>query len=443
MTTIIKHITQLLKWQHNWHLYVGIVLLATFSIWIRLLALDTYPSNITADEYDTMRTVITLWGENQDKPAFNWNGSSLLNPYLIGLGWFWGGQTFVAIKYASIAMSTIAVVTLFIIGLRVSKSFILSFSLALACSANPAFLNFSRSAWENIFNAFPTLLLAYYIYKIESKKFISDIDLALISVCLTLSVYFYHPGKVVFVVFLLFWMSNVIIQKKWKLLIQTLLALTAVCLLSIPYMVCTLQDPINGIHRITTVSIFAQNNAEMLLQKNIETNALALFHWENNNVRYGPLGTVFPFPIQLALLLLVPLIVPRYKSSFLFWAFSFLIVQILSNNTPDLARGIHLMGVYHFVIMLGLIEFKRLVKHSKRSILIIHLSFVLVTIGSGYLGLTRYFEYISDEHTAHMRRPAVHMSTYETWKDTMYEQLIRSGTIEMNASQWEDLYEIK
>lgn len=424
-----------------WAVALGLVLI--FAFVLRFVALDSIPIILSADEYDNLRTVINTFRSPEGIWKLNWNGSSILNTYFIGIGWVLGGKTYASIKFASIIFSVFSILAFSVVSYKLTKSQILSVASTIALAGNAAFLNFSRSAWENIFNALPSTILAYYVLKIAKGTRLTNLDVAVISASLAGSFYFYHAGKIVMGVFVVIWVAFILYRKKWsqmKVFVRVAITTFALCL---PGIVGIILNPIDAFDRIRTVSIFNQEHALELLLNNIQNNVLALFYWTNNNARYGALGDVFSFPVNILILLFVSFLLLKHRSLFLYFIFSFLLTQVFSNHTPDLARGVHLIPTIYLGIILGFSTMVHTsVSNSVHKHILVGIFCACLAFGTA-IEISRYFSHSTKADTVKVRRPGIHMAQYDDWLQMAESMATLGKEVSLNADEWEILYKTR
>lgn len=405
---------------------------------VRVASLDFIPSNVTADEGDTLRTYLYLKQQPISIFSLNWNGSSAVNTYLIGSLWTAGGESFESIKYASISMSMIALLGFYLIVLKISKNPLLTSLATTALSTNVAFLNFSRSGWENVFTSIPLLLLVYILnHKPFPLKFR---DTALFVIAMVVSMYFYHPGKVLFAISYIWYFVRLIrSQISLRRKLRNIVVISAIlCALGMPLLYSTLSPNTNGIGRISNVSIFNTSNPPQEFAHNLVVNTKAIFLWENNNLRYAAGGTV-----------LNPLILVLYLVSFVFALFfnrkilifllsNFLIIQTLSTRTPDVARAVHLIPLIYYLIIMTIVGLKQRVKKLKQPIKGVYSVFYIIVLASLALStlydMRQYILFATNPETIEARRPAVRIVDYADWLS-----MTKQSPLSISLSQWENL----
>ncbi len=407
---------------------------------VRVASLDFIPPNVTADEGDTLRTYLHLKQQPVSLLSLNWNGSSALNTYLIGSLWTVGGESFESIKYASIVMSMGALLIFYLIVLKVSKNPLLTSLATAALSTNIAFLNFSRSGWENIFTSIPLLLLVYILHQ---KPFpLTFRDTALFVAAMVASMYFYHPGKVLFVIaYIWFFVRLMWSRASLRHKLRDIAIISAIlCLWSVPIIYSTLSPSTNGISRISNVSVFNTDDPSQEFMHNVVVNSKAIFLWENNNLRYAAGGTVLSPLILVLYLAAFAVSLVFNRKILLFFLLNFLIIQILSTRTPDVARAVHLIPLIYYLITVTVVTLQEKMAQSGKAIRSMRRAFYVIVLVSFAFStlydMRQYILFATNSETTESRRPAVKMVDYANWLS-----LTKQNPLGLSLSQWEDLLE--
>ena len=407
---------------------------------VRISSLDSIPPNVTADEGDTLRTYIHLSKQFPSLLTLNWNGSSSVNTYLVGSLWTLGGETLASIKYASVIMSMIALLLFYLIILKISRNALLASLATTALSTNVAFLNFSRAGWENVFTSVPLLILVYILHNASFPLKPKYMFLFILS--MVMSMYLYHPGKILFVVSYIWFIVSLLCAKTTlrRKLKDIVLVSVVVCILSLPIIYSTLSPTTNGISRINNVSVLNTDKPLYNLAHNVVVNTRALFVWDNNNLRYGMKGTVLNYPILIIYLISFALALLHQRKALLFFCLNFLIIQIFSQHTPDIARGVHLIPMMYYLIVVAVVSFQQWTSKSTMVIQGIYKGFyILVLISFAFATLydmRQYILFATDAETIESRRPAVQMKDYTLWRDAT-----RKDPLGLNLYKWEDYIE--
>lgn len=411
-----------------------IVYILVFSLWSRIFLLDTIPNNVTADEGDNIRHFMALSNRPFNIYSFNWNGSSALNSYILGEMWTLGGHSFSAIKYASIIMSLITLMLFFyIVYVQMKINAYLSTLLTLALSFNVAFLNFSRSGWENIYNSIPTLLLSFLFCQEKPRP--TKGNFLIFVLAEVSSFYFYHPGKILLVTGFLWFAYSLLSNKTENSKTKLNFLLLSIVGILIPisfgiYAIVANQN--QALNRIQSVSLFNDPNAAFLFQQNVVSSIKAIFYWTNNNLRYGNSGTVLSIPTLVIFILALPFVWLKYRKVLLFFIANFLIIQIFSRDTPDLARGIHLVPLMYLCIAAGLNTALSFCVSSLKMRRVLILITTLILSYSVITGMRDYIQFITTSNTMAERKPSVMRNEYTEWKTT-----IEKNPPGMSLGEWE------
>ena len=168
-----------------------------------------------------------------------------------------------------------------------------------------------------------------------------------------------------------------------------------VCILSLPIIYSTLSPTTNGISRINNVSVLNTDKPLYNLAHNVVVNTRALFVWDNNNLRYGMKGTVLNYPILILYLISFALALLHQRKVLVFFCLNFLIIQIFSQHTPDIARGVHLIPMMYYLIVVAVVSFQQWTSKSTMVIKGIYKGFyILVLISFAFATLYDMRQYI-------------------------------------------------
>jgi hypothetical protein len=380
------------------------------------------------------------------------------------------------------ALLTAGSCTLFFLLLyRIFRKRALAFGCCLLLMTNPWFLNFSRSGWENSWNTLTVLLIMLGFYDLyEQKK--SRRAVCYLIAGAAAGFYFYHPGKLfmaaVLIVLLLgqlFAAYRVSVRA-----IATFVLVTGLLLLpQLGPVLCTKialqqQSPLlqraiahpctlinkhllrlpqanelpvkiqkDGWHRVTKVSVLAQDEPLQLLQEGFKKNLLGFFSFAREyfnarlNNRYIPLENP-PIPHLVTAFYLIGLLLASFKYPYfpLFFLLVLLPVQVLSIRTPDAARAVHIVP---FVFFFAGLTLNQLLELSKRySGTMRHLLYPLLMLGIMILALQQnmlYWRWIHSQPALEAREPAVAAQEYSEWLQTVTGRILAaSDSISSNTS---------
>jgi 4-amino-4-deoxy-L-arabinose transferase-like glycosyltransferase len=418
---------------------------------IGLYKLHLYPGNINPDAADTLQTylIASIRGE----PSFfsyNWNGAPAVNMYLIGWTWELFGESIFGLRLLSALFGAITLGIFFLVVDRFTHQKLLAFATALLLFTNPWYLNFSRDAWENVWNAVPVLLIVWGLYELfEGPR--RRLAFGLLASGSVLGFYFYHPGKLfapaVMLILLGHWL-----WKRWPSYRFLGLFLGLVLLFTVPQLYSSL-DPnrhpsrYNPWHRIRAVSVSNQPDGSTPLLNSTLVNLRSFllfdpvdFDRSTINDRYLPLH-VRPILAPLLSLYWIGLVIGmlRYKYLVVFYLLILLPVQILSIATPNAARAVHAVPMIFLFIALGLHQILWLVAlaWAEKAKLLYGLA-VCLFLGMAIFQLQVYFRWIQAPETVKARQPAVDRAEYGPWLQAV-KQNVEQGNGRLSVKKWRSL----
>lgn len=436
-------------------IYYSLLLLSVIIILIitRIYSINTVPANEHPDGLDALNHYL-IWKQSSEESGTlspilnsNWNGSHALNNYLLTLPWEIAGRPFWGLRIAPIIFSITTVLVVFIILVKLVKKWETAFLGALLLTVNPWFLNFSRSSWENIANALAVsiLILAYVL---DRKR--EWISIGLVVLVTIISPYLYHPGKVIFIVglcllfYLIFFRLNVRSRSKT---IVFLLALALIVIGTIPYFSKISTDQLQ---RLNAVYIGKEANTRKILIQNLHRSSMgvAFFYssyWHGGmNGRYLPLdGWLIP---QLLICLYWIGIVYSIKKApllILIYVLLYFPINLLSLQTPDAARSVHIVPLIFVFIGLGMwivyLGLKRICNNHHNFQIVIFLLLTLIILITAVGEWQRYWRWINSSEALKAREPAIFYQEYQFWLQENLLNIQRHGNTN-NIGEWRSKY---
>lgn len=418
----------------------------------RFAFIDTVPNNLQPDSVDTIRHFLEK--RTRGESSFfttNWNGSHIINQWLIALPWYILGQPYWAVHLSSATMSLLIAVLFFIFLKEATKSTLVAFVGSLWLLVDPWFLNFSRSGWENIANCLMVVLLLYAQVREEGdfKK-----RAALLIIVSLISPYLYHPGKIIsgLAVILL----AISILRRDSLVWRTRLSYLFIFILIwfiwlLPFLSISAQHQLD---RISAVSIFSQVDPWLSLVQNLKNNFLAFAFFQDSywhvgiNGRYLPLEGWVLYPPLIVFYWLGILSSLWKRRIFLFVGIVLIWpINILSLHTPDAARTLHALPFIYLMISLGLhlliSQISRFINRllvasdlRASALSLFNLTVLIFAIGLALHQFTTYWVWINQPRTLKSREPAIYRDDYEQWLREMRRQLKVSGRT-LNINEWD------
>lgn len=408
---------------------VGTIL--TTGVFTRFVGLAQVPANIQPDAIDTLRMYLEH-RHNQDFSFFstNWNGVHIVNQLFIALPWEITGESYWGVNLGPAVVSILCSLLLFALLRKTTKSTTIAFATAMLLLLDPWFLNFSRNGWENIVNCLGVIALLFCTLLPKQNQ---RLKLSVLFAIAIVSPYLYHPGKIIGLAALTMLLSGMLKNHSAKQKKIKQILLVSVCI-GICWLPLLLIPGRTQLGRIETVSVLNQSNALEIIKENLvqNTRGFLLFDaadWSvGTNSRYLPLDTFVLHPILIVLFLLGLLYTLKKK-----WQVAalgiFLVmpVNVLSRNTPDAARSVHMLPLLYVMIAGGMVAirngFRRLptaeVIKKLRLLLLFKGAFLVVVALFCVYQWQHYWQWIQREDILQVRQPAVAVTEYDRWlRDT-------------------------
>ena len=183
-------------------LLIGLLIAASTAL--RLRSLETLPPRIAADEYTTALDVFEiLHGHGPPLFGLDWKPMPALTTHASAALVRVVGPSILGLRLLSIGLTTLAGVLLFVV-LRWACAPAVAWAAALALLANPWFLNFSRSNWENAHVAAYWLLFSCCFFAaLRARRAWLWYALGA-GAALALSFYGYFSGRLLLIAWLLY-----------------------------------------------------------------------------------------------------------------------------------------------------------------------------------------------------------------------------------------------
>lgn len=408
---------------------VGTIL--TVGVFTRFVGLAHVPANIQPDAIDTLRMYLEH-RHNQDFSFFstNWNGVHIFNQLFIAVPWEVAGESYWGVNLGPAVVSILCSLLLFALLRKTTKSTTIAFATAMLLLLDLWFLNFSRNGWENIANCLGVIALLYCALLPRQNN---KIRLSVLFVTTIVSPYLYHPGKVIALAALAMLFSGLLkihFEKKKK--IQPLL-LAGFCI-GFCWLPLLLIPGRTQLGRIETVSVLNQPNSMETIKENLVQNikGFLLFDamdWSvGTNSRYLPLDGFVMHPILIFLFLVGVLYMLKKRWQIVVLGIFLLMpINVLSRNTPDAARSVHMVPFFYVMIASGMVVIRngcrrlstwKVARKFRFSLLLPRLFLVGVALFCIYQW-QNYWQWIQRPDILQVRQPAVAVDEYDRWlRDT-------------------------
>jgi hypothetical protein len=415
------------------------IALAAAAFLMLCFKISAVPGNLNPDAADTLQSFM-LHKHRSHWFAFylNWNGCSAINSFLLGSAWKLSGYSVFGIRIlpAMAAAASGGMLYFLLVSFGTLRSLALASSMLLLSS--PAFLNFARDGWENIFVAPGVLLTIEGMrrYKCAGPGGMRAGLALLLAGCLV-GVYGYHPGKLLLAAPLLTALEDVSLKQMKPWVIRWALFMILLALFSAPFVFACWSDPHAAFDRIRTVSILSHRNPVSDFAWNMLRairGCLLLETGMFGNDRYSPQWqsllpqVLFPF-----VLVGMASQARKYGMITLFGLIVVLATQALSEGTPDAARGVHALPILALWIGLGAEQVRRqLVRVCKLA------AFGPLEVLLGILvikDVLLYVGWIQLPATLRARQPAVELSEIQVWGEEQRKE-IDAGRFGFNVGDW-------
>lgn len=429
------------------------IILTSLTILVRTVNIGKIPGNLSPDEIDTLRTFIEfIHRQNPKITGYNWNGAPFLNAYLIGWFWLASGKTYAGIKIASIIFSTLAVLAFYIYSKKITKNNGLRLLGSLLLATDPWFLNFSRSGWENIFNAFTLMLVLIGLEKLKKNK-LNLTPLLLLIIGSTLGFYFYHPGKLFIPVTFIFITFNFFKKTTRINLFYFLAFIISTGALILPQLI-SMASPSNQLRslgRIKNVSVLHYSDTKKEVIKNVKKNVSGFLFFRKKDFNIGLNSRYVPLDDNIIYYLLVPfyllgliISLKKHKKLLALYFLTLLPIQIFSRGTPNAARAVHVVPVIYAFILIGINWITNKINQFSNKIFILKpllpvLIFIFL-VSTCFINVKRYFLWIQNEKTLKGREPAIWREEYYEWLSATRKAVKEKGT-SFSVYDWKNMKE--
>ena len=196
---------------------VFIIILIVFSITLVFYKYLEIPANLSFDEVAFARLATSLYHQTYTPYSFEATGHTTLYFYILALSLKFFGTTIQALRLPAAIFGVINPIIFFLLFKKIGKSHLIAFFAALVFITTRWHYNFARFSFEATFLIFlelTSLLLLFYYDKKKKKKFIF-----LSALFAGLAFHSYHPGKLFFIIPLLY----LFIKNNRKLIVPYLL----------------------------------------------------------------------------------------------------------------------------------------------------------------------------------------------------------------------------
>ena len=347
-----------------------VALLVLVGTALRFYELESVPPRLSADEYTTALDVFEI-NAGKGPPLFglDWKPMPALTSHLTAVLVRVTGPSILGLRLLSIVLSLVAALLLFVL-LRWTCSPGVAFAAALSLLANPWFLNFSRSGWENAHVAAYWLAFSWCFFSGLRAERWAAVRFVAAGVALALSCYGYFTGRLLVAAWLLFLpVAAAVVRRSWRRVLggYAITAATAVVLFA-PQIPVLVRDWDGFQRRVSNVSLLNADPADQGYAPGTSRTAMAADQlWrtvryltvglEIGKVHYSPSARPPLHPILIPFLLLGLVAAAIHWRDGLWWwlllGVSVTVTQALSVGAPDLARLVVVCPILFWFIGYG------------------------------------------------------------------------------------------
>lgn len=438
----------LLSWEKPQKVHPGelLPLLGALAIALaaRLVLLDRVPTNVMPDEADNMVDVYhILAGTGPGLIGLDWTQLPSLNVHLMALFVRLLGFSVVGMRMAAVITSTLALLPFYLLARRVVQPAPALLSTVLMATAL-WYLNFSRTAWSNVYVVLFGLLALYLLLEaLERQRWHLYL---LAGAGLALALYGYYAGRAVVAALLLYLPIALFLRReRWRsTLAGCALMLLVAILLFCPQWMKFQEDWEYTNRRVESVSIFHQKEPYLeetdpgrllLLQTERTLRGFVLLEGDEfQTPRYTPMGSppidYATGSLYLAGLVLGLLVLPRTAIWYLLLFVPLFLTQVLSIRTPDTGRAIVVTPAIYLFAAVALQALWRTASSWRLQPVL-----VALTLAVAAFNLWWYFDWAVRPETAQARQPAVEYAEFERWQELQWERAQR-GERGFTVTEW-------
>lgn len=417
---------------------------------VRLAFLDRVPTNVMPDEADNLVDAYhILAGTGPDLIGLDWTQLPALNAHLMALFLRVSDHSVVGMRMAAVVTSTLALLMFHGLIRRIVEP-VPALLSTLLLATGLWYLNFSRTAWSNVYVVLFGLLAIYFLVQaLERQKWYLYI-LAGGGIALTL--YGYYAGRATVVALIIYLPIGLYLYRaRWRsILAGCTLMLAVAALLFQPQWQLFQEDWEYTNRRVESVSIFHQKEPYLgetdpskLLKLQTERMLRAFLLLDGamfQTPRYTPSDSP-PIDYVTGGLYLAGLLVGlmRLRHTALWYLCLFVplfLTQVLSIHTPDTGRAIVVAPAIYLFVALALQAYWQAVGSWKLRLLPVGL-----VIAVSVFNLWWYYDWALRPETALVRQPAVEYSEFERWQQLQMERAVK-GERGFTVNEWHQMRQV-
>ncbi len=443
-------------------LVLGIIL--AVALVLRLFNLENFPDNFNPDEADNFQDAMqVLYGSPRVNGffGFDWKPQPAFSVYMMSGFVSVFGATVTAMRLPSALFSCLALVPFFLL-LRRQFSLAATALATMLLATSLWYLNFSRSAWENVHVAFYMLgamfflLLALDRVKEGNKQWRAWLYFAISGFFCALGLYGYFAGRAILLAMPVYFpIAAWFYRRQWKsVLAGFLLVGTVAVLLFLPQLLIIVQNW--NLFNYRAASIFIPNTPQFAsnplgtLWEQVSRNALGPWVGSVNMTgRYTPFGEP-QLDLVTGLLVLAGMVLSlvwpalrRRPETWLWWVMllvGWTLTQVLTTRTPDGARGVGWLPALFFFAACAIEGLVSLVAHLpvdlQRRVAVGAASVGLMLVAFG--NVVHYVEWQNSPATHFYRQPWIETDRFASFAAEV-KQRAQSNATRLTWGEWQEL----
>lgn len=419
---------------------------------VRLHQLGSIPYVISGDETDNLQDAYhILRGTGPGLFGLDWKPAPILSLY--PLAWIIGafGDSVAVFRLFPVILSLLTLAAFYLVARQV-VSHRAALPALLLMATNLWVLHFSRTAWENMNAALFALGACFAVSRaLQTGK---SLWWGATGVFVALGFYGYFSGRLIVLSVVVAAVLAIAFRLvSWKPALRGLaLAGTVSAILAAPLALTVLDNWDHFNKRTQAVSILngdpyeGETNPAALLVNNGVRTAKAFLLLDADEfgrglwARYNPANRG-PLDLATSVLFWGGLVVAavRWRKSYV-WLTLFIplgLTQVLSRDTPDLARAIVGAPVYFLLIALFFHEVLQRISHPLRSRAAMY-SITAVVVYLSMVNVGTYFNWQQQDDVQSSRLPGVAGCEFETWR-AMALEAAAAGRSNLNAARFDEV----
>ncbi len=439
--------------------WVGLALILAVALVLRLYALGVFPDTLNPDEADNGQDALRIIAGHPPEGGFfglDWKPQPAYSIYLISLSLRLFGENALAIRLPSALIGTLSVLPFFLLVRRQTSAF-----AALAASFLMAtsfwHVHFSRSGWENIqipvyaMGAMACLVWAVDILHLSPRQHRRAWMLFITAgfFC-ALGLYSYFSGRLIILVLLA--VAVPLLQQERErrkdLLVGYGLTILTTVILFAPMLPIILSDWEFFNQRSATVLLLTQPEFRLdplkaLWLQMSDTIPMLWGEVASNNDRYAPIGQSLIEPITRVLIIagiVLSLMQRRRLETWLWWMLlliGWFVTQVLTNETPDAARGTIMIPALFFFTALSINWLAQAIGMLKSRVrLPVAVLGVLVLIAIGSTNISRYSEWQLSPEAREARQPYIRLDEIPDWVVVVKDRAVHDQSV-ITVGEWQ------